>query len=56
MINSATDYQAAVTAFDNISGVSLVPVFDDNFAADTENNEESLFEYQATRAFADDNI
>ena len=54
--NSATDYQAAVTAFDNITGVSLVPVFDDNFAADTENNEESLFEYQATRAFADDNI
>ena len=54
--NSATDYQAAVTAFDNITGVSLVPVFDDNFAADTENNEESLFEYQATRAFGDDNI
>jgi tetratricopeptide (TPR) repeat protein len=54
--NSAADYQAAVTAFDNINGVSLVPAFDDNFAADTENNEESLFEYQATRAFADDNI
>jgi len=54
--NAAADYQAAVTAFDNITGVSLVPVFDDNFAADTENNEESLFEYQATRAFADDNI
>ena len=54
--NSATDYQAAVTAFDNITGVSLVPVFDDNFAADTENNGESLFEYQATRAFGDDNI
>ena len=29
------DYQAAITAFDNISGVSLVPAFDDNFAADT---------------------
>ncbi len=54
--NSPADYQAAITAFDNISGASLVPAFDDNFAADTENNEESLFEYQATRAFGDDNI
>ena len=42
-VNDATaDYQAAIAAFDNITGISLVPVFDDNFAADTENNEESL--------------
>lgn len=52
---SDTDYQAAITAFNQISGVSLVPVFDDNFAADTENNAESLFEYQATQAFGFDN-
>jgi tetratricopeptide (TPR) repeat protein len=54
--NAAADFQTAITAFDNITDVSLVAAFDDNFAADTENNEESLFEYQATRAFADDNI
>lgn len=54
--NTNADYQSAITAFDHISGVSLVETFDDNFAADTENNAESLFEYQATRAFADDNI
>lgn len=54
--DAAADFQAAITAFNNITDVSLVPAFDDNFAADTENNSESLFEYQATRAFADDNI
>lgn len=55
--NAAADFQAAIVAFDNISSdVTLVDAFDDNFAADTENNAESLFEYQATRAFADDNI
>jgi hypothetical protein len=49
------DYQAAITAFDMISGRVLVPAFDDNYAADTENNDESLFEYQATQAFGFDN-
>jgi starch-binding outer membrane protein, SusD/RagB family len=49
------DYQAAITAFDKISGVSLVAAFDDNHAFDTENNTESLFEYQATQAFGGDN-
>ncbi len=53
---AAADFQAAITAFDKISGVSLVDAYDDNFAADTENNAESLFEYQATQAFADDNV
>jgi len=52
---TAADYQAAITAFNKITGVSLVPVYDDNFAADTENNDESLFEYQATQAFGFDN-
>src|SRR5690606_22009064 len=50
------DYQAAITAADKITDRTLVAAYDDNFAADTENNEESLFEYQATQAFADDNI
>ncbi|MFZ5970274.1 MAG: RagB/SusD family nutrient uptake outer membrane protein [Bacteroidota bacterium] len=52
---SNADYTAAIAAFDKISGVSLVPQFDDNFAADTENNAESLFEFQASQAFGGDN-
>jgi starch-binding outer membrane protein, SusD/RagB family len=54
--NTAADYTAAITAFNKISGVSLVPIWDDNFAADTENNAESVFEAQATQAFGLDNI
>jgi hypothetical protein len=42
------DYEAAITAFNNLSGVSLIAQFGDNFAFDTENNVESLFEFQAT--------
>ncbi len=52
----AADYTAAVAAFNNISGIKLVDNFSDNFAWDTENNEESLFEYQASQAFALDNV
>lgn len=47
--NNTADLTAAIDAFDNISGVSLVAKFDDNHAADTENNGESLFEYQASQ-------
>jgi starch-binding outer membrane protein, SusD/RagB family len=54
--NNAADYTAAIAAFNKISGVNLVPNFDDNFAWDTENNEESLFEFQAGQAFAFDNV
>lgn len=53
---AAADHQAAITAFDKIAGASLVANFDDNHAFDTENNAESLFEYQATQAFGFDNI
>jgi tetratricopeptide (TPR) repeat protein len=56
-VNKApADYTAAIAAFNKITGVSLVPNFSDNFAWDTENNAESLFEYQAAGAFADDNV
>lgn len=48
--NAARDYTAAISAFNNISGVGLVPQFGDNFAFDTENNNESLFEFQASEA------
>jgi hypothetical protein len=46
---NAADYTAAITAFNKITGASLVANFGDNFAWDTENNEESLFEYQASQ-------
>jgi starch-binding outer membrane protein, SusD/RagB family len=53
--NSA-DYTAALSAFNKITGASLVAKFDDNFSFDTENNNESLFEYQATQPFGFDNV
>lgn len=46
---NTADYQAAVNAFNAITGVSLVPNFADNFSVDAENNAESLFEFQAGR-------
>ncbi|MDP4214243.1 MAG: RagB/SusD family nutrient uptake outer membrane protein [Bacteroidota bacterium] len=54
--NTTTDYTAALAAFNNISGVQLTTLFDDNFAFDTENNSESLFEFQASQAFGLDNV
>jgi len=53
---SKEDYQAAITAFNNISGVSLVADFEDNFDYRTENNEESLFEFQAGNPIQVDNV
>ncbi len=44
---SAADYTAALAAFAKISGVSLTANYEDNFSAKTENNPESLFEFQA---------
>lgn len=41
------DYKAAIEAFNNISGASLMPNFKDNFEITAENNVESLFEFQA---------
>jgi starch-binding outer membrane protein, SusD/RagB family len=46
---SIQDFTAAIGAFDKIRGASLMPKFDDNFAAETENNAESLFEFQASQ-------
>ncbi len=50
------DYTAAIAAFNKISGASLVDDYGDNFAWDAENNSESIFEFQASQAFALDNI
>ncbi|MDR3716958.1 MAG: RagB/SusD family nutrient uptake outer membrane protein [Puia sp.] len=44
---NTADYQAALVAFGKISGVSLTTNFEDNFNVNTENNSESLFEFQA---------
>ena len=53
---SSSDYQAVLTNFGLISGRSLVPNYLDNFSLWTENNNESLFEYQANIAPNVDNI
>ncbi|MEO6455315.1 MAG: RagB/SusD family nutrient uptake outer membrane protein, partial [Ginsengibacter sp.] len=52
---NAADYTAAISAFNKITGLKLVPDYGDNFSDATENNEESLFEYQASTAFGGDN-
>jgi hypothetical protein len=44
--NSDADYQAAITAFNKITGASLVADFGANFRSNAENNAESLFEFQ----------
>jgi hypothetical protein len=54
--NNAADYTTAIAAFNKLNGVSLVSNFGDNFAFDAENNSESLFEFQASQAFAVDNV
>lgn len=53
---NAADYTTAIAAFNKLSGLVLVPNFEDNFAFDTENNTESLFEFQASQPFAFDNV
>ncbi|MEO6452498.1 MAG: RagB/SusD family nutrient uptake outer membrane protein [Ginsengibacter sp.] len=41
------DYQAGIAAFDKINGAALTPNFEDNFDVSKENNQESLYEFQA---------
>jgi starch-binding outer membrane protein, SusD/RagB family len=41
------DFQAAIVAFNQITGASLTANFNDNFDYTKENNSESLFEFQA---------
>jgi starch-binding outer membrane protein, SusD/RagB family len=53
---TATDYAAALAAFNSITGASLVAKFDDNFAPDTENNAESIFEFQAAGPSGGNNL
>lgn len=47
-VNKApADYQGAIAAFDKITGAALTTDFEDNFDVSKENNQESLFEFQA---------
>ncbi|MGA0556102.1 RagB/SusD family nutrient uptake outer membrane protein [Larkinella sp. VNQ87] len=56
-INKTTaDFTAAVAAFAMIRNRSLVANFADNFAADRENNAESLYEFQASQPPGTDNV
>ena len=54
--NSAEDYTAAINAIDQITERTLVANFRDNFSPETENNEESLFEFQAGQSPQTDNV
>lgn len=45
------EYQAAIDAFENVSGYRLVANYEDNFLEETEYNDESLFEINFTKAF-----
>lgn len=47
--NTPADHSAAIAAFNKITGVSLIADFGDNFAVTSENNSESLFEFQASQ-------
>ena len=50
------DYSDAIAAFDKITTRTLVPNFGDNFDATKENNQESLFEFQASSQAGFENI
>jgi hypothetical protein len=52
----AADYSAAIQAYNSITGRALTADYTDNFNALTENNEESIFEFQASKAPGLDNV
>ena len=52
---SQADFTAAISDFNAISGRSLTAVYGSNFECDKENNEESLFEYQANQQLGNTN-
>ena len=47
---NTSDYQEAANILGSMSGAALTTDYTDNFNANTENNEESLFEFQASSA------
>lgn len=50
-----SDFTEAIAAFNSITGVKLTANYNNNFNSAFENNEESLFEYQANTSPADVN-
>src|SRR5690606_26788290 len=52
---NADDYNKAIAAFNHISPTAQLVHFGENFAYRYENNAESLFEFQASHAPAQDN-
>jgi len=50
-----TDYTEAITAFDKIEDRQLISDYKENFYPITENNAESLFEYQASTPVGNEN-
>ncbi len=53
---NTADYTTAIQAFSAIQGRSLMPNFGQNFSNLNENNEESLFESQASQTTGSDNV
>ena len=53
--NTPADFTAAIADFNSLSGLALTAQYSDNFNARTENNVESLFEYQANSQTSDAN-
>ncbi len=53
---NAADYTQAVQVYNAITGRALTPNYTDNFNGLTENNEESIFEFQASNAPGLDNV
>ncbi len=53
---NAQDYTDAYSAYQTISTRALTPSYTDNFDALKENNEESIFEFQASRTPSNDNV
>ena len=49
------DFSAAIADFNALSGLALTSVYGHNFEVPTENNEESLFEYQANQTLGNTN-
>lgn len=52
---ATTDYTTAIQSINNIGGRALMPKYGENFDAAFENNQESLFEYQANRSIGNAN-
>ncbi len=52
---ATTDFTEAITDFNKINSASLAPKYSQNFDVNFENNQESLFEYQANSSPSDVN-